>query len=66
MRFFVLEYKKSILILGLLILFGISFSQNIEHLLKPYCDGRTINYSIFVNFKEYLENENNINGNEIF
>ena len=66
MRLFFSKHKKSILILDLLILFGISFSQNIEKLIEPQCDGRIIKYSNFVNFKEYLENEKNIDGNEIF
>ena len=66
MRFFFSKHKKSILFLDLLILFEILVTQNIEHVLKPQCDGTTINYSIFANFKEYLENEKNIDGNEIF
>ena len=66
MRFFFKKLQKMVLALDLLILFGISFSQNIENLIEPQCDGRTIKYSIFANFKEYLENEKNIDGNEIF
>ena len=54
------------LILNLVILFEMSISQYIEKLIEPQCDGSTINYSIFVNLKEYLENEKNIDGNEIF
>ena len=60
------KQMKSIVILDFLLLLEISITQNIEKLIKPRCDGRTIKYSIFANFKEYLENEKNIDGNEIF
>ena len=64
MRFTYSKFNKSIL--EFLIFFEISITQNIENLIKPRCDGRTIEYSIFANFEEYLENEKNIDGNKIF
>ena len=41
-------------------------SQNFEELIEQKCDDKTINYSIFANLSEYLENENNIDNREIF
>ena len=64
MRFTYSKFNKSIL--EFLLFFEISITQNIENLIKPRCDGRTIEYSIFANFEEYLENEKNIDGNKIF
>ena len=63
-RFTYSKFSKSILVF--LILFGIIISQNIENIIKPRCNGRTIEYSILANFEEYLENEKNIDGNKIF
>ena len=66
MRFIYLNLKKSINIINFLIIFEISITQNIENLIKPRCDGRIIKYSIFAHLEEYLENEKNIDGSEIF
>ena len=65
MRFFYLNFIESIT-LYLLILFQFAITLNIDNLIEPHCDGRIINYSIFANFKEYLENVKNLDGNEIF
>ena len=64
MRFTYSKFSKSILMF--LILLDISITQSIDNIIKPKCDGRTIEYSIFANFEEYLENEKNIDGNTIF
>ena len=63
-RFTYSKFSKSILVF--LILFGIIISLNIENIIKPRCNGRTIEYSILANFEEYLENEKNIDANTIF
>ena len=54
--------------LFLMFLISIKFtnSQEIEELIEPKCDGKTIKYSIFANLSEYLENENNTDNREIF
>lgn len=54
------------LILFLLTLFSLSNSQDIEELLKPKCDGNKIEYSIYANLREYLDNENNIDQRKIY
>ena len=54
------------LILFLLTLISTSNSQDIEELLKPKCDGKKIEYSIYANLKEYLDNENNIDQRKIY
>ena len=64
MRFTYSKFNKSIL--EFLLFFEISITQNIENLIKPRCDGRTIEYSIFATFEEYFKNEKNIDGNKIF
>ena len=59
--------KKFSYIIILLFLFSFknSISQDIEELLQPKCDGKTIKYSYSVNLLEYLENENGV-GKEIY
>ena len=51
--------KKFSYIIILLFLFSFknSISQDIEELLQPKCDGKTIKYSYSVNLLEYLQNE---------
>ena len=42
------------LLLLLLLSLKISFPQNIEEAIETKCDGKTIKYSIYANFREYL------------
>ena len=44
----------------------ISNAQTIDKLLEPKCDGKKIEYSIYGNLREYLDNENNIDGRELY
>ena len=59
--------KKFSYIILFLFLFSFknSISQDIEELLQPKCDGKTIKYSYSVNLLEYLQNENT-EGKEIY
>jgi ABC-type amino acid transport substrate-binding protein len=41
-------------------------AQNVTEIIEPKCDGETIKYSIYANLSEYFENENNIDGREIY
>ena len=41
-------------------------AQNVKEIIEPKCDGKTIKYSIYANLSEYFENENNIDGREIY
>ena len=41
-------------------------AQTVSEIIEPKCDGETIKYSIYANLSEYLENENNIDGREIY
>ena len=59
-------YLHMALFLMLLISIKFTNSQEIEELIEPKCDDKTIKYSIFANLSEYLENENNIDNREIF
>ena len=66
MEFIYLILYKPILALIYLFAIKIINSQIIEELIKPKCDYRTINYSIFANLEEYLQFQNNIDGKEMF
>ena len=44
----------------------ISYSQNIDELIQPKCDGKNIYYSIVGNIKDFVENDNNLDGREIY
>ena len=54
------------LILVCLSLIKIMNLQSIEELIKPKCDYNIIKYSILANLEEYLQFQNNIDGNEMF
>ena len=43
-----------------------SYSENIEDLIQPKCDENNIYFSIVGNMKEYIENDNNLDGREIY
>ena len=58
-------FSKPLFLLFLSLLTA-SNSESIEELIQPKCDGKTIKYSIYANFKEYLENENNIDKRQIY
>ena len=53
-------------ILSFLLSIIIINAQNISEIIEPKCDGETIKYSICANLSEYLENENNIDGRELY
>lgn len=57
---------RSMLIIFLLSLIKVTKLQTIEELIEPKCDGKTIKYSISAKIEEYLENENNIDGKDIY
>lgn len=60
------KFLKPLLITLILSLLEVSNLQNIEELTKPKCDGKKIEYSIYAKFEEYLKNENNIDGRDIY
>ena len=43
-----------------------SYSQNIEELIQPKCDESNMYFSIVGNMREYIENDNNLDGREIY
>ena len=49
-----------------LLLTTIINTENISEIIEPKCDGETIKYSLYANLAEYLENENNIDGRELY
>lgn len=61
-----LSIWKRFLFLVLLTSYIISNAQTIDELLEPKCDGKKIEYSIYGNLREYLDNENNIDGRELY
>ena len=48
--------------LTLLLFAHISYLQNIDELIQPKCDGKNIYYSIVGNMKDFIENDNNLDG----
>ena len=54
------------IIFALILMIQTSFSDDINDLLKPRLVGNNINYSILVNMEQYIENDNNLDGREIF
>ena len=66
MEFIYLIFYKPILVLIYLFTIKIINSQNVEELIEPKCDYKTIKYSIFANLEEYLQFQNNIDGKEMF
>ena len=54
------------IIFVIFLLIQTSFSDDINDLLKPRLVGNNINYSILVNMEQYIENDNNLDGREIF
>ena len=53
-------------ILFLFFVLKISSPNDIDELLKPRVDGNNIKYSIIVNMKDYIENDNNLDNREIY
>ena len=53
-------------ILSFLLFVQIIYSQNIDELIQPKCDGKNIYYSIVGNMKDYIENDNNLDNREIY
>ena len=49
-----------------LLLIQIIFPLNVSELIQPKCTNKKVEYSILVNMKEYLDNENNIDGREFY
>lgn len=50
----------------ILLSINIIFPQNASELIQPKCTNKKIEYSILANMKDYLENENNIDGREFY
>ena len=52
----------------LIIILSIQFSyfENIEDLIQPKCDENNMYFSIVGNMKEFIENDNNLDGREIY
>ena len=49
-----------------LLLIEIIFTQKVSELIQPKCTNKKVEYSILANMKEYLENENNIDGRKFY
>lgn len=60
------KFIKPLLISLILSLLDVSFLQNIEEITNPTCDGKKIEYNIYAKLDEYLKNENNIDGRDIY
>jgi len=43
-----------------------SYSENIEDLIQPKCDESNMYFSIVGNMRDYIENDNNLDGREIY
>lgn len=52
--------------LVLIIILQISLIEGVDEIIQPKCDGNNIYYSIVVNMKEFLENDKNLDGREIY
>ena len=66
MKFIVSKLQTLILVFTILLSIKHYNSQSIEDLIRPKCTSQSISYSILANLSEYLENENNIDGREIY
>ena len=44
----------------------IIFTKNVSELIQPECKNKKAEYSILVDIKEYLNNEDNIDGREFY
>ena len=44
----------------------IIFTKNVSELIQPKCKNKKAEYSILVDIKEYLNNEDNIDGREFY
>lgn len=60
------KFLRLFLITLIFSLLEVSNSQNIEEITKPKCNGKKIEYSLYAKFDEYLKNENNIDGRDIY
>ena len=60
--------KRCLLISFIIFTFSIQIiiSQNISELIQPKCSKKKIEYSIVADMQEYLDNENNIDGRELY
>ena len=58
------QFSFAILLFQLLFL--ISYSQNISELIQPMCSKKQIQYTILADIMTYLDNENNIDGRELY
>ena len=60
--------KLKMFVLVFIILLSIKYynSQSIGDLIQPKCTSQSISYSIYANLSEYLENEKNIDGRELY
>ena len=62
MNYKVLLNKLAIFLLSIQII----LPQNVSELVQPKCTNKKIEYSILADMKEYLENENNIDGRDLY
>ena len=53
------------IILFLFFVLKISSPNEIDDLLKPRIEGNNIKYSMLINMKKYIENDNNLDKREI-
>lgn len=58
------QFSFAILLFQLLFL--ISYSKNISELIQPMCSKKQIQYTILADIMTYLDNENNIDGRELY
>ena len=62
----VIEYLKISNLLLILIYSLVISNMNSQNILEPQCSLNSIKYSIIANLSEYLENEKNIDGRDIY
>ena len=66
MKFITSKLQTFILVFTILLSIKNYNTQSIDDLIKPKCTSQSISYSILANLSEYLENEKNIDGREIY
>jgi len=66
MKFIISKLQTFVLVFTILLSIKHYNSQSIGDLITPKCNSNSISYTILANLSEYLENEKNIDGREIY
>ena len=66
MKFITSKLQTFVLVFTILLSIKHYNSQSIGDLITPKCNSNSISYTILANLSEYLENEKNIDGREIY